>query len=202
MDEASDIIKERYKKLDGLKALGVDPFGGFFAKEATVKTLLDTYAENKKVITAGRLSAMRFMGKSVFADLKDESGRIQLYLKKDHLSEGDGKIFDFLDIGDILGVEGEMFKTKTGEISIRVDKLRILAKSLRPMPEKWHGLKDVELRYRQRYLDLIANDGSKDIFIKRSKIIRSIRNYLDEHGYLEVETPMMHYSGGCGGQTI
>jgi lysyl-tRNA synthetase class 2 len=201
MDEASDIIKERYKKLEGLKALGVDPFGGLFSKQAMAQALLDAYEENKKVSTAGRLSAMRFMGKSVFADLKDESGRIQLYLKKDHLPEADSKIFDLLDIGDIVGVEGELFKTKTGEISIRVERLRLLSKSLRPMPEKWHGLKDVELRYRQRYLDLIANDGSKDIFIKRSKIIRAIRSYLDERGYLEVETPMMHpIPGGAAGK--
>jgi lysyl-tRNA synthetase class 2 len=127
MDEASDIIKERYKKLEGLKALGVDPFGGLFSKQAMAQALLDAYEENKKVSTAGRLSAMRFMGKSVFADLKDESGRIQLYLKKDHLPEADSKIFDLLDIGDIVGVEGELFKTKTGEISIRVERLRLLS---------------------------------------------------------------------------
>ena len=201
MDDTNDLIKERYKKLEALKALGVEPFGGVFPKDGFVQGLIDGYEEHKKVVTAGRLSAMRFMGKSVFADLKDESGRIQLYLKKDHLSEEDGKVFDLLDIGDILGVEGELFKTKTGEISIRAEKLRILAKSLRPMPEKWHGLKDVELRYRQRYLDLIANDTTKDIFKKRSLVIRAIRRYLDDHHYLEVETPMMHpIPGGAAGK--
>jgi lysyl-tRNA synthetase class 2 len=201
LDESSDLIKERYKKLEGLTALGVSPFGGFFAKQSPVQTLLDTFEENKKVVTAGRLSAMRFMGKSAFADLKDESGRIQLYLKKDHLSELDGKIFDLLDLGDIIGVEGELFKTKTGEISVRVNKLTLLAKTLRPMPEKWHGLKDVELRYRQRYLDLISNDATKDIFKNRSLIIRAIRRWLDDSGYLEVETPMMHpIPGGAAGK--
>ena len=117
------------------------------------------------------------------------------------MSEEDGKIFDLVDIGDILGVEGELFKTKTGEISVRVSRLRVLSKSLRPMPEKWHGLKDVELRYRQRYLDLISNDETKDIFKKRSLIIRSIRRFLDDRAYLEVETPMMHpIPGGAAGK--
>ncbi len=201
MNEENELVKERHKKLESLKALGVDPFGGAFAKEGFIAPLLGSFQENKKVRTAGRISAMRFMGKSVFADLKDETDKVQLYLKKDHLSEIDGKVFDLLDIGDILGVEGEFFKTKTGQISIRVEKLWILAKCLRPMPEKWHGLKDVELRYRQRYLDLISNDSTKDIFKKRSLIIRSIRRHLDDHGYLEVETPMMHpIPGGAAGK--
>ncbi len=201
MTQDNDLIKERYRKLDELKALGVDPFGGAFPKTALVASFLDSFEEKKKAQTAGRLAALRFMGKSVFADLKDESGKIQLYLKKDHLSELDGKILDLLDLGDIVGVEGQLFKTKTGEISIRVEKLSLLAKSLRPMPEKWHGLKDVELRYRQRYLDLISNEGTKDIFKKRSLVIRSIRRLLDDQGYLEVETPMMHpIPGGAAGK--
>jgi len=199
--EENDLIKERHKKLEGLKALGVNPFGGAFAKQGFISSLLESFQEGKKVQTAGRLSAMRFMGKSVFADLKDETAKVQLYIKKDHMPELDGKVFDLLDIGDIVGVEGEFFKTKTGEASIRVEKLRLLAKSLRPMPEKWHGLKDVELRYRQRYLDLISNDTTKDIFKKRSLVIRSIRRHLDDHGYLEVETPMMHpIPGGAAGK--
>lgn len=201
MIEDNELIKERHKKLEGLKALGVDPFGGAFAKEGFIAPLLEGFAEAKKVRTAGRISAMRFMGKSVFADLKDETGRVQLYIKKDHMPELDGKVFDLLDIGDVIGIEGEFFKTKTGESSIRVEKLTLLAKSLRPMPEKWHGLKDVELRYRQRYLDLISNDTTKDIFKKRSLIIRSIRRSLDEKDYLEVETPMMHpIPGGAAGK--
>ncbi len=201
MTEENDLIKERVKKLDGLKTLGVEPFGGAFAKKEFIAPLLESFEEKKKVQTAGRISAMRFMGKSVFADLKDETAKVQLYLKKDHLSELDGKVFDLLDIGDIIGVQGEFFQTKTGELSIRVEKLTLLAKSLRPMPEKWHGLKDVEIRYRQRYLDLIANDKAKQVFKSRSLVIRSIRRQLDDRGYLEVETPMMHpIPGGAAGK--
>ncbi len=201
MTESNDLIKERYKKFEAIKAMGVDPFGGKFLKDGLIATLTHDFQDKKRVQTAGRLSAMRLMGKTTFCDLKDESGRIQLYVKHEHLGDEQYQLFERLDIGDIIGVEGELFKTKTGEISIRVDKLRLLAKSLRPMPEKWHGLKDVEARYRHRYLDLISNDEVKDIFKKRSLIIRSIRKILDEKGYLEVETPMMHpIPGGAAGK--
>jgi len=198
---SNDLIKERYKKLDAIKAMGVDPFGAKFLKQGLIAELLKNFEEHKKVQVAGRLSAARLMGKTTFCDLKDESGRIQLYVKHEHLGEEAFKLFEQLDIGDIIGVAGELFKTKTGEVSIRVDTLRLLSKSLRPMPEKWHGLKDVEARYRQRYLDLISNDEVKDLFKKRSQIIRSIRRTLDDRGYLEVETPMMHsIPGGAAGK--
>ena len=201
MDEASDLLKERYKKYEAVKALGLDPFGGRFDKQAPVARLVEHFSEGQQVKTAGRLTATRFMGKTVFADLKDETGRIQLFIKPSELSEQHQQIFNCLDIGDILGIAGEMFKTKTGEISIRVKELTLLSKSLRPMPEKWHGLKDVETRYRQRYLDLIANDTTKEIFTKRSKIVRSVRAVLDNKDYLEVETPMMHpIPGGAAGK--
>ena len=201
MDDANDLIKERYKKLEAAKALGVDPFGGRFEKSETIAELAKAFEDHKKVQSAGRLTAMRFMGKSVFADIKDESGRIQLYFKKEELPEAQQKLFDCLDLGDIIGVKGFFFKTRTGESSIHVESFELLSKSLRPMPEKWHGLKDVELRYRQRYLDLIANDTTKEIFIKRSKIVQSIRRSLDDKGYLEVETPMMHpIPGGAAGK--
>lgn len=197
----NELIKERLKKLEAIRALGVDPYGGKFPKEATVAALTGAFEDKKRARTAGRLSAMRLMGKTTFADLKDETGRLQLFIKEEHLGPDGQKLFERLDIGDIIGVEGELFKTKTGEISIRVDKLTLLSKSLRPMPEKWHGLKDVEIRYRQRYLDLISNDEVKDIFKKRSSIIRSIRKILDEKDYLEVETPMMHpIPGGAAGK--
>ena len=150
MDETNELVRERQKKLEALRALGIDPFGGKFPKEFTPADLIQNFEDKKKIRTAGRLGAMRFMGKSVFCDLKDETGRIQLYVKKDHLSETDAKVFDLLDIGDLIGVEGELFKTKTGEVSVRVNHLQILSKSLRPLPEKWHGLKDVEIRYRQK----------------------------------------------------
>ena len=200
-EESNDLVKERLKKFEAIQASGVDPFGGRFSKTEWISRTIEHYEEHKKVCSAGRLSAMRFMGKSVFCDIKDESGRVQLYIKKDALSAEDSKIFDLLDIGDIIGVEGELFKTKTGEISIRVVSLKVLSKSLRPMPEKWHGLKDVEARYRQRYLDLISNDETKTIFKQRSLVIRSIRHTLDEKDYLEVETPMMHpIPGGAVGK--
>ena len=200
-DDPNELIKERLKKFEAIQKEGVDPFGGRFLKDGWISQVVEGYEEHKKVRSAGRLSAMRFMGKSVFCDIKDESGRVQLYVKKDALPVADATIFDCLDIGDIVGVEGELFKTKTGEISIRVSTLKILSKSLRPMPEKWHGLKDVEARYRQRYLDLVSNDETKTIFKKRSLAIRSIRRTLDEKGYLEVETPMMHpIPGGAAGK--
>jgi lysyl-tRNA synthetase class 2 len=197
----NELIKERLKKLEAVRALGVDPYGGKFAKDAPVAEVVSGFEDKKRARTAGRLTAMRLMGKTTFADLKDETGRIQLYIKEEHLGPDGQKLFERLDIGDILGVEGELFKTKTGEISIRVDRLTLLSKSLRPMPEKWHGLKDVEMRYRQRYLDLLSNDDVKAIFKKRSQIIRSIRSILDDKGYLEVETPMMHpIPGGAAGK--
>lgn len=201
MSETSDLLKERRKKFEALKSMGVDPFGGKFAKQALIESIVKGFEEHKRVSTAGRLSSVRVMGKTTFCDLKDESGRIQLYVKPDHVGPEGFKLFECLDLGDIIGVEGELFKTKTGEISIRVDKIVLLAKSLRPMPEKWHGLKDVEQRYRQRYLDLISNDTTKDIFKKRSLVIRSVRRILDDKGYLEVETPMMHpIPGGAAGK--
>ena len=201
MNETNELIKERFKKLESIKAMGVDPFGGRFLKEGPISDLVKGFQEHQKVRTAGRLSAIRLMGKTTFCDLKDDSGLVQLYMRQDHLGDGQFQLFQSLDIGDIIGAEGEFFKTKTGEVSIRVDKLSLLSKSLHPMPEKWHGLKDVETRYRQRYLDLISNDETKEIFKKRSLIIRSVRRILDEKGYLEVETPMMHpIPGGAAGK--
>ncbi len=201
MPETSDLIKERYKKLEAVKAMGIDPFGGRFLKTDFIASFHEHYEEKRKVQSAGRLTALRFMGKSVFGDLKDESGRIQVYFKRNEMSEDQNKLFDCLDLGDIVGVNGWLFKTKTGEISIHVESFELLSKSLRPMPEKWHGLKDVEIRYRQRYLDLIANDTSKQIFKTRSLVIREIRHFLDDKGYLEVETPMMHsIPGGAAGK--
>src|SRR3989338_4288988 len=165
----NDILKERFKKFEAIKGLGIEPFGGRFDKELSIAELVKSFSEDKRVVrTAGRLWAIRLMGKTAFCDLKDESGRIQLYVKPADLSESEAKLFGYLDIGDIVGVEGEFFKTKTGETSIHARKLTLLAKSLRPMPSTWHGLKDVETRYRQRYLDLISNDEVKDLFRKRS----------------------------------
>jgi lysyl-tRNA synthetase class 2 len=199
--EANELFKERLKKLQQIRDIGIDPFGGQFPKDTAIAAIVQNFEEKRGVRTAGRLTAMRQMGKTTFCDLKDETGRVQLYVKEEHLGEESHKLFGLLDIGDIVGIEGELFKTKTGEITVRVEKLRLLSKSLRPLPEKWHGLKDVELRHRQRYLDLLSNDEVKSIFRKRSLLVRSIRKTLDDRGYLEVETPMMHPSpGGAAGK--
>jgi lysyl-tRNA synthetase class 2 len=201
LSEKSSLVKERLKKLEAIRAMGIHPYGGKFPKESSVADIVRHFEEKKGVQTAGRLMAVRLMGKTTFCDLKDETGRIQLFIKPDFLGEAQYRLFESLDIGDILGVQGELFKTKTGEISIRVAALKLLSKSLRPLPEKWHGLKDVETRYRQRYLDLVSNDEVKAIFKKRSLAIRSIRKILDDKGYLEVETPMMHpIPGGAAGK--
>ena len=138
----------------------------------------------------------RGKGKAGFAHVQDLSGQIQIYVRQDAVGEEQYEIFNLIDLGDIIGIKGQLFKTKVGELSIKASSFEILSKSLRPLPDKFHGLKDVEQRYRQRYLDLIMSEDSKQTFITRSQIIRSIRNYLDHNGYLEVETPMMHAIAG------
>lgn len=207
-----DIQETRYEKLKLLLSKGIDPFGGKFPISSGIKELLENFSaeggsamggkEGKKVVIAGRLMAKREHGKSIFSDLRDEGAKIQLYFKADFLGEEKFELFDsVLDIGDIIGVKGELFKTKTGEPTLKVEDFTVLAKSLRPLPEKWHGLKDVETRYRQRYLDLIANQEVKEIFKIRSEIIKSFRSILDSKGYLEVETPMMQpIPGGASGK--
>ena len=160
-------------------------------KNMNLLTMLRKF-EGKKVSLSGRVMAIRTHGKATFADLMDMSGKMQLFVSFDDVGEKRYEFFTDLDIGDIVGVEGEVFKTNRGQISIKVKSFNLLSKSLRPLPEKFHGLKDKDLRYRQRYLDLIVNPDVKDTFITRSKIIREVRNYLEDKGFLEVETPMMH----------
>jgi lysyl-tRNA synthetase class 2 len=171
-----------------------------FPKPSTIKPIVDSFEEAKPVTLAGRLITKREHGKSSFAHISDHTGKIQIYAQANTL----GKYYDLfkdLDIGDIIGVKGKLFKTRTGEITILVEELKLLSKALRPLPEKWHGLKDVETRYRQRYLDLIANPQVKEIFIKRSKIIAAIRDFFNQSGYIEVETPMLHtIAGGASGR--
>lgn len=150
---------------------------------------------HRPVTVAGRMMAKRIMGKASFAQIQDESGRIQLFLQAGTLGE-DYEAFKHWDVGDIVGAEGRLTRTRTGELSVKVHAIRLLAKSLRPLPDKWHGLADVEQRYRQRYVDLIVNPASREVFVRRSRIIRSIRAWLDRRGFLEVETPMMHYIPG------
>ncbi|RKY35996.1 MAG: lysine--tRNA ligase [Candidatus Omnitrophota bacterium] len=192
---------QRIKKLNELNAEGVCGYGGQFPRTHFVQDLRDNFEPDQSVCCAGRIMALRFHGKSVFGDIKDISGKMQFYAKKDVIGE---KTFDFLkkfDLGDIIGVKGSLFLTHTQEPTIAVKEFELLSKSLRPMPEKWHGLKDVETRYRKRYLDLIVNDNVRDVFILRSKITKSIRNFLDVKGYLEVETPMLHpLAGGAAGK--
>lgn len=205
--EINELIKQRLSKLDALKKAGVNPYGGAFPNLFGIKGLVNEFtADNskfaaKEVIVAGRIMAMRLHGKSAFCDLKDQQAKIQIYIKEDIISKEKFEIFEKIDIGDILGVKGEVFKTRTGELTVKVTDFTLLSKSLRPLPEKWHGLKDVETRYRQRYVDLIVNDEVKNIFYTRSKIVTKIRQFLDERGYLEVETPMMHQiPGGAAGK--
>ena len=161
----------------------------------------ENFRAGERVRAAGRITAKRQHGKAVFADLRDSTGKVQLYLKEDILGEEVFAAFNALDIADIIECRGELFKTHTGEPTLNLEAFSLLAKALRPLPEKWHGLKDVELRYRQRYLDLIANEEVKKVFLARAQIIRAIRAFLDGKGFLEVETPMMHsISGGASGR--
>jgi len=196
-----EYFEQRLKKITELREKGINAFPKRFVKTFNVDEILANFKENTSVKVAGRLTAIREHGKSNFCDLKDQSGRIQLYIADNILPQEDLFVFKHIDIGDIIGVEGELFKTRREEPTIKVTRLFLLTKSLRPLPEKWHGLKDIETRYRQRYLDLIANVDSKKIFLMRSKIVASIRNFLDSKGYLEVETPMLHpMAGGAAGQ--
>jgi len=188
----------RLEKLEQLKESNIEPFGGRFKKTHLTKEVIDGFhgQEEMRVAVAGRLMARRVHGKSTFADIQDVSGRMQIYLRLNISGEDAYSLFGKLDIGDIIGVEGGVFKTKMGEVTIAVEKLTLLSKSLRVLPEKWHGLKDVELRYRQRYLDLIVSPEVMKTFFLRSKIIQSIRKFLDNKGFLEVETPMMQTIAG------
>ena len=197
--EISDLVKARHQKLKNIQNLGKIPFKSKYDRTHETGELKKLHVnlspgENTgvKVKIAGRIMAIRKHGKAIFLDLKDRSGSIQLYGAVDFLRE---EIFEFIsqmDVGDFIGAEGEVFKTRRGELSLKLEDLIILAKSLRPLPEKWHGLKDVEIRFRKRYLDLIMNDDVREIFITRAKVIKEIRNYLEKKGFSEVETPMLH----------
>ena len=190
----------RHEKLDALRQQQIRPYGGRFPKTESIQQLVARDADGQSVTTAGRLTAKRGHGGLTFADLRDASGKIQICLKQEKIGESTYQLFLTLDLGDILGVSGTLFKTKTGEVTVQVEQLTLLAKALRPLPEKWHGLKDVEIRYRQRYLDLIANEPVREVFAKRSRLVSSLRGTLERNGFLEVETPMMHpIPGGAAG---
>ncbi|WP_420841222.1 lysine--tRNA ligase [Evansella clarkii] len=199
--EYNDQLQVRREKLKDMLDQGKDPFGQRFERTHTATDLKAQYEETSKeeleenevnVTLAGRIMTKRGKGKAGFAHIQDLTGQIQIYVRKDKVGEVQYALFNNIDIGDIVGISGTVFKTKVGELSVKADDFQILTKSLRPLPDKYHGLKDVEQRYRQRYLDLIVNPEVKDTFVLRSRILQSMRRYLDDHGYLEVETPTMH----------
>jgi len=200
MDELNDQQQQRLKKLDTLRELGVQPYGARFDATDRAGQLNRLHGEKSKEVLereqircrlAGRIVALRRFGKAAFAVLQDGADRLQVYLKKDLLGEQGYRVCETLDLGDWIGVGGTLFRTKTNELTVEVRELTFLSKALRPLPEKWHGLTDVETRYRQRYVDLIANPSVHEIFTTRSRIIAGIRTFLIERGFLEVETPMM-----------
>src|SRR5205814_435111 len=192
----SELLALRREKLAALEKLGVAPFGAAFETSGDIAHAREKFAEGASFRIAGRISAHRDMGKSHFVDLKDASGRMQIYLQAKELGAEAMEIFKLLDLGDFIGVEGTCFTTKTGEPTLKVHELELLAKSLRPLPEKWHGLQDIEARYRQRYLDLITNDQSRAVFAKRFVIVREIRRFLEDRGFVEVETPVLQSVAG------
>jgi lysyl-tRNA synthetase class 2 len=203
--ELNEMLQIRRDKLDQLRALNVDPFGGKFERTHDVQSIMDTHEQHSKeeleqlapvVVLAGRIMQKRSQGKAGFAHIQDMSGRIQIYVREDALASNIFQAYDLLDLGDIIGIKGSLFRTNKGELSVRVQDLQVLCKSLQPLPDKFHGIKDVEFRYRQRYVDLIVNPEVRDTFVARSRIIQAMRRYLDSIGYMEVETPTLHAIAG------
>ena len=195
-EAGAGVEARRLENLRRLEALGCQSDGGEFVATPSIGEVCAAFAENHPARAAGRLLTVRDMGKSIFADLQDATGRIQIYIGKSHMPPDQIEAFHLLDLGDLIGVTGEMFTTRMGEPTIRVDAWRLLGKALRPLPEKWHGLRDVDLRYRRRYLDLIANADTRTVFSRRAAIIRAIRAFLWDRDFVEVETPMMQPQPG------
>ena len=199
--EPLDQFQQRLKKLSEIEGLGHAAYPRKFAWTHTPKQVGEKFggrrleqlnAEPVEVRVAGRIVALRPHGKAAFAHIAGDGGRLQIYVRQDVVGEGAYKLFQLLDLGDVVGVSGHLFRTKTNELTVKVEKIELLSKALLPLPEKWHGLADIEQRYRRRYLDLIVNERAREIFIRRSQIIREIRHFFDARGYAEVETPMMH----------
>lgn len=191
--------QHRLEKCNKLREMGLNPYVNSHIISSPISDILERFSkeddvlpENEEFSAAGRILAKREFGKTAFLTIRDRSGIIQVYIKKALLSENDFEVYTLSEVGDFIGVQGTLFRTKTGELTIRAFQYRLLTKALRDLPEKFHGLKDVETRYRQRYLDLIVNNNVKDVFIKRSQIIKEIRDFFTNHGFIEVETPMMH----------
>ena len=199
--EVDEIKKLRLEKLENLRQEGVNLYGGKFEWTDRIGDILEDFVEEKEVVVAGRLVANRGHGKVAFADVQDTTGKIQLFVKVKEVKINDLEAMKILDVGDIIGVKGTLFHTKMGQKTIRVSELRLLSKSILTLPEKWHGLKDVDIRYRQRYVDLISSTEVRDVFIKRSKIVSFIRSFLDKQDFIEVETPMLQtLAGGARGK--
>ena len=203
MEELSELLLQRRRKVDALWESGINPYPNDFRPEHTSADIKETYGDCEQIedeprifTVAGRIIARRSFGKAAFIQLQDRKGRIQLYVKKDEVGDEVYAVFETFDIGDIIGSTGLPFRTKTGELSLHVTNIRLLTKSLLPLPEKFHGLTDVETRYRQRYVDLIVNPEVREVFIKRTRIVNLIREFMNAHDFLEVETPMMQQIPG------
>lgn len=201
MENENPLVAVRREKLQRLRAMGIEPFGGRFHAAPSIAAARAAFAEGASACVAGRITAHRDMGRSHFLDLSDFTGRLQVFVAAKELEASQAELFSLLDLGDWLGVEGEFFKTRTGELTVRARRLVLLCKTLRPLPEKWHGVRDAETRSRQRYLDLIANPASREIFRKRIEIVRETRRFLEERGFVEVETPMMQAVAGGAAAT-
>lgn len=201
MEPENDLIAQRREKLEALRKKGVEPFGNALETSGSIGEIRNKFKEGETFRAAGRITAHRDMGKSHFVDIRDATGRLQIYLQEKEVGAEAMEIFKLLDLGDFIGAEGTCFLTKTGEPTLKAHKFQVLAKSLRPPPEKWHGLQDVEARYRQRYVDLVSNEQSRDTFQKRIAMVREIRRFLEDRGFLEVETPMLQtVAGGAAAQ--
>jgi len=193
-----DLIIQRKQKIDKLRQKGIEVYPNKYDSTCSIAGVIkdEQALTDKELKVCGRIMSMRIMGKASFAHIKDMSGKIQIYIKKDDIGEDNYSVFRLMDIGDFVGIAGKLFHTKTGELTIHTAALTLLSKSLRPLPEKWHGLKDIETRYRQRYVDLIVNENVRNVFMNRSRIIQLIRKYFDDRGFIEVETPMMQPIAG------
>lgn len=196
MDDENSLVAQRREKLAALQALGTDPFGRAYETSGTIAQVREKFAEGATLRAAGRITAHRDMGKSHFVDLRDSTGRIQVYIHAKEVGPEIIELFKLIDLGDFIGVEGTCFVTKTGEPTLKIHALEVLGKSLHPLPEKWHGLQDIEARYRQRYLDLLTNERSRTVFETRILIVREIRSFMESRGFLEVETPMLQSVAG------
>jgi lysyl-tRNA synthetase class 2 len=196
MEDENELIALRRKKLESLRAKGIEPFGTAFDVSGSIAEVREQFKEGETRRVAGRITAHRDMGKSHFLDLRDVTGRIQIYIHAKEIGPELSDLFRLLDIGDFIGVEGTCFVTKSGEPTVKVQTLQLLAKTLRPLPEKWHGLQDTEARYRQRYLDLLTNERSRAVFEKRIAIVRETRRFFEDRGFVEVETPILQTMAG------